>query len=189
MENDRDETTKTGSSATLYHISDLPNIERFDPRPSPPNPYALPGEMVWAVDAAHLHNYLLPRDCPRVTFFATDESDPADTDRLLCGTTAKYGVAIESGWLKRVQEQTLYRYDFAPDTFTLVDAGAGYYYSREAVVPLFVTPLTDLLAELLAYDVEMRVMPSLVKLYETVIASTLQFSIIRWRNAAQSTQS
>ncbi len=169
----------------LHHISELGVIARFDPRSSPPNPYALPGEMVWAVDAEHLHNYLLPRDCPRVTFFATDESELADCDRLLCGTSAKYVVAIESGWLKRVQEQTLYRYDFAPDSFTLIDAGAGYYYSREAVVPLAVTPLNDLLVELLAYDVELRVTPSLVKLYETVIASTLQFSIIRWRNAKQ----
>jgi len=33
------------------------------------------------------------------------------------------------------------------------------------------------------HDVELRVMPSLAKLRGAVIASTLQFSIIRWRSA------
>jgi hypothetical protein len=51
------------------------------------------------------------------------------------------------------------------------------------VIPRSVTPIDDLLGELLAYDVELRVMPSLWRLRDAVVASTLQFSIIRMRNA------
>jgi hypothetical protein len=43
--------------------------------------------------------------------------------------------------------------------------------------------LDDLLAELAGRDVELRVMPSLHRLRDAVVASTLQFSNIRWRNA------
>jgi hypothetical protein len=61
--------------------------------------------------------------------------------------------------------------------------GAGYYISRSPVIPRSVSPIDDLLGELLAYDVELRVMPSLWRLRDAVVASTLQFSIIRMRNA------
>jgi len=27
-------------------------------------------ELVWAIDGDHLRNYLVPRDCPRVTYYA-----------------------------------------------------------------------------------------------------------------------
>jgi hypothetical protein len=168
---------------SLYHISDTPGIARFDPRHAPSPRPGLEGAMVWAIDRDHLHNYLLPRDCPRVTFYALPESAPGDVDRLMAGSSAKYVVAIEARWLPEVRRQRLYRYELAPDTFTLQDAAAGYYISREPVVPRSVTPIDDLLGELLEHDVELRVMPSLWKLRDLVVASTLQFSIIRMRNA------
>ncbi len=168
----------------LYHISDEPNIERFEPR-SPPCSGVGPVEsVVWAIDEEHLHNYLLPRDCPRVTFYALLSSAPADVERLLTGTSARFVVAIEARWLPVVQRTQLYLYDLPSDTFEVHDAGAGYYVSREAVSPQGVTPITDLLAELTRRDVELRVTPSLWPLRDAVAASTLQFSIIRMRNAA-----
>ena len=167
----------------LFHISDVPDIARFDPRPAPSPGAGQDGRMVWAIDRAHLHNYLLPRDCPRVTFYALPQSSPQDVACLMGGTSATYVVAIESRWLPEVLRHRLYRYEFPADTFTLVDAGAGYYISREPVVPLSVTPIDDLLGELLRHDVELRVMPSLWKLCDAVVASTLQFSMIRMRNA------
>ena len=51
------------------------------------------------------------------------------------------------------------------------------------MVPRGVTVIEDLLAALIARDVELRVMTSLWKLRDAVVASSLQFSIIRWRNA------
>jgi uncharacterized protein DUF6886 len=167
----------------LYHISDAPDIVRFDPRPVPSPGSGQAGLMVWAIDRDHIHNYLFPRDCPRVTFYALPESLLEDVARLMAGTSATYVVAIESRWMPMVRSERLYSYELPADTFTLVDRGAGYYISREPVVPRSVTTIDDLLGELLRHDVELRVMPSLWKLRDAVVASTLQFSIIRMRNA------
>lgn len=168
----------------LYHVSEEPNIERFVPR-LPRHSEGGPIEpVVWAIDEEHLHNYLLPRDCPRVTFYGLPSSTLADVERLLMGTAARYVVAIEARWLPVVQRTQLYRYDLPADTFAVCDAGAGYYVSREAVVPQGVTPITDVFIELTRRDVELRITPSLWPLRDAVAASTLQFSIIRMRNAA-----
>ncbi len=170
----------------LHHISDRGHIVRFDPRPAPlqsPGQKGPEGKMVWAVDRFHLHNYLLPRDCPRVTYYATPTSASEDVERLMAGTAARFVIAIETGWLPEVQRTTLYRYDFDPDPFVVHDSGAGYYIAREPIVPIAVTAISDLLTALLAHDVELRIMPSLWGLRDRVVASTLQFSIIRMRNA------
>lgn len=168
---------------TLFHISDQPDIPRFDPRPAPgPNPTQA-GSMVWAIDQQHLHNYLLPRDCPRITFYALPESNPEDVSRLLSYSSASYIVAIETVWLPEVRSRRLYCYGLPGASFTPIDVGAGYYISREPVIPRAVTAIDDLLGELLRHGVELRIMPSLWPLYDAVVASTLQFSIIRMRNA------
>ena len=44
-------------------------------------------------------------------------------------------VAIETGWLQRLRETVLYRYEFAADGFESHDEGAGYWVSRQTVVP------------------------------------------------------
>lgn len=168
---------------TLFHISDQPGIKRFDPRPAPASNTTQTGSMVWAIDRQHLHNYLLPRDCPRITFYALPDSNPEHVTRLMGYSSATYIIAIESGWLPEVQRQRLYCYELPGASFSLIDEGAGYYASREPVIPRAVTGIDDLLSALLRHDVELRVMPSLWKLYDAVIASTLQFSIIRMRNA------
>ena len=167
----------------LFHISDNPGIARFDPRPAPSPSAGQSGSMVWAIDRDHLHNYMLPRNCPRVTFYALPNSLPEDVARLMGYSSAKYIVAIEARWLPAVRSERLYCYELPPDTFTVVDPGAGYYISRMSVVPRAVTPINDLLDTLLAHDVELRVMRSLWKLHDAVIASSLQYSIIRMRYA------
>ena len=167
----------------LYHISEEPNIERFEPR-LPRSDVGPVEPVVWAIDEEHVHNYLLPRGCPRVTFYALPSSTLADVERLLTGTSARFVVAIEARWLPVVQGTQLYQYDLPADTFEVHEAGAGYYVSREAVSPRGVTPITDVLTELTRRDVELRVTPSLWRLHDAVVASTLQFSIIRMRNAA-----
>jgi hypothetical protein len=167
----------------LYHISDKPGIKLFEPRPAPSKSAKQEGLMVWAIDYEHLHNYLLPRDCPRVTFFAGVDSDPKDVERLMGGTSAKHVVAIEARWLPDIQRQRLYRYEFASEGFTCVDQIAGYWISRQPVVPVAEAKIDDVLSALLQHDVELRIMPSLWKLREAVIHSTLGFSIIRMNKA------
>jgi hypothetical protein len=167
----------------LYHFSDDPNITRFEPRPPPSTSSRVAENVVWAIGRRLRHNYLLPRDCPRVTFYPKDTSAPADVTRLMAGTSAGHVVAIESRWLPQVRAGRLYQYALPPETFVPLDVGAGYYISREPVVPLSMVTIDDLLAELLTCDIELRVMPSLWKLRDAVMASSLQFSCIRMRNA------
>ena len=171
-----------GGQVRLYHVSDQPGIRLFEPRPAP-RPDIVKGDFVWAVDEGHLHNYLLPRDCPRVTFYATEQSEPADVERLIGPSGARYVVAIESHWLPRIQKECLYQYEFDPQGFTVLDEGAGYYVSYRPVTPLSETKIDDTLRAMLEYSVELRIMESLWELREAVIHSTLQFSIIRMRNA------
>jgi hypothetical protein len=170
-------------AVNLFHISEDPAIEQFEPRPPPQTSSAGTDPVVWAIDRDHLHNYLLPRDCPRVTFYAGPTSTRDDVERFFAHSSARFIVAIESGWLSVVVRQTLYKYELPGATFVRLDAGAGYYVSRQAVVPLGVEPIDNLLTALVAHDVELRIMPSLWKLRDAVVASTLQFSIIRMRNA------
>ena len=69
------------------------------------------------------------------------------------------------------------------DAFECLDECAGYFVSRVPVTPVRVEVYDDLVAELLRRGVELRFVPSLWRLHDAVAASTLQFSMIRMRNA------
>ncbi len=168
----------------LLHYSDDGEITTFAPRPAPSPGAAVSGLMVWAIDAAHRQNYLVPRDCPRVTFAPTVASSPADVARLMGPSAARAVVAIEAAWLARAWSAPLYEYRFDPAPFTVLDAGAGYWISRVAIAPLSCRRIAAPLVELTALGVELRVVPALWPLHDAVVASTLQFSSIRMRNAA-----
>lgn len=137
--------------------------------------------MVWAIDAERLRNYLLPRDCPRVTCYAGPGSTSADQERLLGSSVAV--VAIEQAWLERVERCRLYGYQLPPETFECLDECAGYFVSRVPVVPAGVQVFDDPVTELRRRGVELRVLPNLWRLRDAVLASSLQFSMIRMRNA------
>ena len=168
----------------LYHVSDQPGIATFEPRPvrADHSRQGLP-PVVWAIGERLLHNYLLPRDCPRVTFSAAPDSDPADVARLLGTTATGHVIAIESGWLEAVRVTTLWLYELPTDTFDLLDPIAAYYVSRQPVRPLAVHRMDDLLGELARRDVELRLTPTLWPLRDAVLASSLAFSFIRLGNA------
>ena len=161
----------------LFHVSEESNIERFEPRASG---YA-DGPVVWAIDGGRLRNYLVPRECPRVTFYAGPETTGGDVARFLGSSPAV--VAVESGWLERIRSCRLYCYHLPPGTFECLDECAGYFVSRAPVAPARVEVFDDVLAELLRRGVELRFVPSLWDLHDAVAASSLRFSIIRMRNA------
>lgn len=161
----------------LYHLSEQCGISRFEPRPS----RHMGEPVVWAVDEARLRNYLVPRDCPRVTFYAGPETTPEEVVCFLGGSPAV--VAVESAWLGRLRSCHLYCYHLPGETFECIDECAGYYVSRQAVVPARVEVFDDLLAALLGRGVELRFLPDLWALRDAVVGSTLQFSIIRMQNA------
>ena len=51
----------------LFHVSDDPQISNFEPRLIKDPNLGPNGKMVFAINERMLPNYLLPRDCPRVT--------------------------------------------------------------------------------------------------------------------------
>lgn len=124
----------------LFHVSENPNIEFFEPRPVPSPDAGTQGLAVWAVDDEHLVNYLLPRDCPRVTF---------------AGALQRV-VAVESEWKERIEKCQLYLYEFPIEKFEQIDAGAGYYITRETIIPKSILPIKNLLKELDDRKVEVR---------------------------------
>jgi hypothetical protein len=165
----------------LFHVSDNPDIVNFEPR-SIMNPnLGLAGTAVFAISERLLPNYLLPRNCPRVTFYALPESKPEDVERLL--GASRHVAAIEAGWLERIVNGRIHIYALPADTFTVWDEGAGYYISREPVAPLAMRTVDNMLLELAQHNVEIRILPSLWPLWEAVVNSSLQFSMIRMRNA------
>jgi hypothetical protein len=162
----------------LFHVSEEPGIEVFNPR------RATPGDepLVWAIDAEHLRNYLAPRECPRVTYAAGPRTTAADRERFLGQSVGV--LAIETAWFERMRSCRLHCYHLPGDGFELADECAGYFVSRAPVKPVRVQLIDDPIAAVLNRGVELRVQPSLWPLRDAVVASTLAFSIIRWRNAA-----
>jgi hypothetical protein len=161
----------------LFHVSEERGIERFEPRASE----IARDSVVWAIDAPRLRNYLLPRDCPRVTYYAGRETTEADIERFLGPSTAV--IAIEQAWFERLRSCRLYCYHLSPETFESLDECAGYFVSRVPVVPVGVEVLDDPIAELRRREVELRMLPHLWTLHDAVVGSSLQFSMIRMRNA------
>ena len=165
----------------LFHISDNPNIEVFSPRPSPLFPEL--GPIVWAIDDRHLSNYLLPRDCPRVTFAAKAETSRADRCRFGLSGWSRV-IVVEEQWKARVVQGTVYRYVFDNGDFDVQDPTAGYWVSRREVRPAAMLVITDLPGAICAKNADLRFEKNLWQLHDAVAASTLEFSMIRMRNAA-----
>jgi hypothetical protein len=176
---------RTANDNRLFHISEEGGIDQFEPRPSPSLFTEIKGDVVFAISGRLLHNYLLPRDCPRVTYYAGPATSPEDRQRFLGQSRATHVVAIEAGWFPRVKETTLYCYEFAADNFTCLDEVAGYYISYEQEMPVSRRRVDDIFGELLKRDVELRVLPELRTLADAVKESSLSFSLIRMRNAVK----
>jgi len=165
----------------LFHVSEEAGIGRFEPRPPPSPDAGVVGDAVWAVAESHLVNYLTPRDCPRITFRAGPDTSEGDRARFLAG--AERVVAFEEDWLERVRAGTLYLYEMPPPTFEEALPEAGYWISREAVTPNGVVVESDLMGALATPGVDVRTLKDFWPLADAVAASSLQFSILRKRNA------
>lgn len=165
----------------LFHVSEEPGIAVFHPRPPPSPDSGVQGDCVWALDEAHLVNFITPRDCPRITYGIGKRTTPDDAERFLHG--ARRVVAFEAAWLERLNGCTLYIYEMPPAAFDCALPDAGYWIARESVTPIGVRVVTDLWGELLAQGAEVRVLQDFWPLCDQVAASTLEFSICRARNA------
>lgn len=157
----------------VWHVSEDPSIERFVPHRS---------ATVWAVDTRHLPLYWFPRDCPRGTFWAGPATEPGDAARLLAGSPRVH--AIEDAWLERMSAAIVFAYRLPEKAFERHPDVGGYWTSRETVEPLELVPLGDLVALHGDAEIELRVLPNLWPLWNEVVASTVEFSGMRLRNAA-----
>ena len=164
----------------LWHVSEDPSIERFEPHVSAT---AASGEpRVWAVDTRHVPFYWFPRQCPRGTFWATASTTPADL--ALLGDATRVHV-IESSWLEPMRAARAVAYRLPEQTFEPDPEVGGYWLSREPVRPLEVVELGDLVRRHEHADIELRIVPSIWPVWDRVVASTLEYSGIRLRNAAR----
>ena len=168
----------------LYHFSEEPDIAVFEPRAAPSSTIREP--LVWAIDEWHQVMYFFPRDCPRACFWPGQHTTAADRERFFSGVEARMIIAVEAAWFDRIRMTTLYRYTVPEQTFSppVAADSSGHWVSRETVTPSSVEPINDLLAAIVHEGVELRVTPSLIELWKSVIQSSLDFSGTRLRNAA-----
>jgi hypothetical protein len=157
----------------LWHVSEDATIERFVPLE----------ELVWAIDTRHLPLYWFPRDCPRATFWATSETSDDDVERWLDGDRTRRVHVIESAWLEQMRTTRVVAYRLPESGFEPEDR---FWVTRETVEPLELVELGDLLTRHAEARIELRVAPALYPLWDSVVASTLDFSGIRLRNATLS---
>jgi hypothetical protein len=163
----------------LWHFSEDPAIEVFVPHHR--ELHALDEALVYAVDSHYEWLYWFPRDCPRACWEANDETTDEDIERWLDGDRSRRVAVIEARWRGRLRETRLFAYRLPTDTFEPWDK---FFVSRETVVPLEVVAVGDLEEQHHNAGVDLRCR-ALVPLWDDVIATTLDFSGIRLRNAVQ----
>ena len=161
----------------LFHVSEEPDISRFSPRYSP----RIDKSVVWAISENKLVNYMFPRDCPRIAYSAGKDTSKTDKKHFLA--CSQQVIAIEALWYERATTTMLYLYELPASAFNLFDSIAGYYTTERIVTPIHKHIINAPIKELLSKKIELRIMPCLWQLYDAVVNSTLEFSIIRMKNA------
>jgi len=137
---------------------------------------------VWAVDERYAWLYWFPRDCPRACFTASEYTTDDDVDRWLDGDRTRRVAVIETGWLERFRAVRLYAYRLPSETFEPWDK---FFVSRETMTPVELIEVGDLLVRHGDAGTELRIAPALYPLWDRVIATTLDYSGIRLRNAVR----
>jgi hypothetical protein len=162
----------------LWHVSENPSIERFEPHVSATASSREP--RVWAVDTRHLPLYWFPRECPRGTFWATSETTPEDA-ALLGGASRVH--LVEDTWVGAMRTTRVVAYRLAEETFAPDPEVGGYWLSREPVGPVDVVELGDLVLRHEQSGIELRAVENLWPIWSRVVGSTLEFSGVRLHNA------
>jgi hypothetical protein len=162
----------------LWHVSENPAIALFEPHVSQTATCSEP--RVWAVDTRHLPLYWFPRECPRCTFWATVTTALEDA-ALLEGSTRVH--LVESGWIERLRSTRVVAYRLPHEMFSPDPNVGGYWLSREAVVPVELVELGDLVELHARSRIDLRVVENLWPTWRRVVASSLEYSGIRLHNA------
>jgi hypothetical protein len=172
----------------LFHFSEDDSIQAFEPRPVevPSDRSAgqewLNGPLVWAVEEAFQATYQFPRDCPRILIWPTPETSATDLKEWWGHRTCSMIAHVEWQWLERIEKQTLFRYEFAPDQFERTE-DSWMWVSNAVARPTQVDRIDDLLDALRRANVELRIMSEFSPLREAW-STTMHVSGIRLRNAS-----
>ena len=163
----------------LWHVSEDPGLTRFAPHRAATAVTDEP--LVWAIDTRHLPLYWFPRDCPRCTFWAGERTTATDAERFLAGDRTARVHVIEDRWLGRVASAKLQLYRMPQATFIESADTAGYWVSREPVDALDRVTIGDLVGRHAAAGIALHAVPELWPLWDSIVASTLEFSGMRLR--------
>jgi len=169
-------------SPRLFHVSEESAITKFEPRIPTREDLDKSKGLVWAITEDCLPNFLTPRNCPRVTYHAGEQTLQADIERFF-SSASRHCVVIENAWFKRMLSTTLYIYEFKPDNFYLQDKTAGYYVSEKTEIPISVRKAENIFQELFERNVEVRMLDNLWKFGREVQKSTLNWSLCKMSNA------
>ena len=162
----------------LWHVSEDPTLSRFEPHHRPG--HTLDEQLVWAIDTRHLPLYWFPRECPRATFWAVSTTTDDDVETFLGGERNRRVHVVEPGWLPAMRTTRVLAYRFPSETFEPWDR---FWISRVGVAPLEMVELGDLVELHARAGIELTAADDLLGLWERIIASSLDFSGIRLRNA------
>ena len=155
----------------LWHVSEDDSIGRFEPRDG----------KVWAIGTRLLPLYWFPRDCPRATFWADSRTSDDDVERFLGGDRSLRVHIVEPEWLERMRTTRVVAYRMPEQPF--VENEDRFWISAEAVEPVELVELGDLVRRHAEACIPLHAEASLLGVWDEVIASTLGFSGIRLRNA------
>ncbi|WP_433436458.1 DUF6886 family protein [Nonomuraea sp. CA-141351] len=168
----------------VLHFSEDPTIERFVPHVAPTS--SLKESYVWAVGHDRCPDYWFPRACPRAMAWVGPRTIEEDAARIIGAGCGERVHAIEYGWLKPIREVRLYAYRLPANDFKPIGDPPSAVVSTAPVTPLGPPERVGDLFELHEEaGIQLRVLPRLWPFWDEVIASTLEFSGIRLRNACR----
>ncbi len=163
----------------LFHVSEEAHIEVFEPRIPVRKELDQTKGLVWAITEACLPNFLTPRNCPRVAFHTTSNDQRQAYDHLFSTSKVNHVVAIENKWFETMKNTTLYVYEFDTSHFVLQDQSAGYYVSTRTETPIAKYTYDNLFSALFERQVEVRLLPHLWDLADTVKETDMSWSLCR----------
>ncbi|WP_238012390.1 hypothetical protein KZZ52_21645 [Dactylosporangium sp. AC04546] len=167
----------------VLHFSEDPTITRFAPHVAATAEQ--PEAYVWAVDTARAPDYWFPRECPRGLAWTGPATTAGDRDRIIGAGCGDRVHVIEYGWLEAMRAVRLYAYRLPAAAFAPFPGPNPHaHVATEPVTPLGPPePVGDLFTCHAAAGIQLRVLPNLWPWWDMVVASTVEFSGIRLRNA------
>lgn len=169
----------------LFHVSEKPDIQVFEPRLPTRVDLDQTVGLVWAIDEARLPNFLTPRECPRVAYYIGNQTNDCDKAQFFSSSSTSHALVIENRWFSIMKNTTLYLYEFNANDFILQDDIAGYYVSTTTQYPIERHVLNDLFGELFKRNVEVRITDNLYDIANAVKSSSLNWSLCKMQNSSK----